>query len=445
MNSNWKYESLGKILKTTSGGTPARSNKLYYLGSIPWLKSGELNDNMHIIKSKEHITEEAIKKSSAKLFPKNSVLIALYGATTGKLGILEKESTTNQAVCAILPNKDYSPKLIFYYLLSKRQYLINKGKGGAQPNISQGVLKNLEIPLISPEQQQLIIDEIEKQFTRLDASVKTFKEIKKKLEVYRKSVLNAAFRGEFSKTCRIQFDKEKFLEEINLFNTNKGGQDKTTRLPIINYNDLTDLPEEWMWIKAHKICSSVRDGTHDTPKYVNSGYPLVTSKNLTKSFLDLSKIKYISERDFIEINKRSKVDVGDILFGMIGTIGSPVVIEEEPKFAIKNVGLFKVNNNYLSSKYLKYWLDSQLFLKIAMQKKLIRGTTQSFISLGSLRISPIPYCNIEEQTQIVQEIESRFSVIDKLEETINKALNKSEQLRKSILKSAFEGKLIKAI
>jgi type I restriction enzyme S subunit len=106
----------------------------------------------------------------------------------------------------------------------------------------------------------------------------------------------------------------------------------------------------------------VRDGTHDSPKYIKSGYPLVTSKNLKSSGLDLSNTNLISETDYININKRSKVDVSDVLFAMIGTIGNPTIVLEEPKFAIKNVALFKVPYDQ-DSRFLKYYLESDYVVR----------------------------------------------------------------------------------
>lgn len=193
------YDSLGEILNTTSGGTPSRANKSFYQGDIPWLKSGELSDNMNISDSEEHITEEAVKNSSAKKFPKNTVLIAMYGATTGKIGIIRSECTTNQAVCGITPSEDYFPEFIFYYLLNKRQYLIDQGKGGAQPNISQGIIKSTPFPLSSKDKQKTIIQEIESRFSIIDKLEQSVDSALSKTELLRKSILKTAFEGKLVK------------------------------------------------------------------------------------------------------------------------------------------------------------------------------------------------------------------------------------------------------
>lgn len=191
----WHYDKLGHLFKTTSGGTPSRSNKKYYTGTIPWLKSGELNDDKHIEDSEEHITQEAIDNSSAKKFPPNTVMIALYGATTGKLGILKKESTTNQAICGIFPQEGYITEFVFYFLLFKRAALISQGKGGAQPNISQGIVKDTDFPKADEKTQREVIDFVESQLSIIDKISDVVDASLVKAEKLRKSILKSAFEG----------------------------------------------------------------------------------------------------------------------------------------------------------------------------------------------------------------------------------------------------------
>ena len=145
--TNWKVVPLGKVCKTTSGGTPNRAIKEYYGGSIPWLKSGELNDNKNITESKELITEKALQNSNAKILEPGTLLMAMYGATVGKLGMLKIKAATNQAVCAFLKNKSVSNDYLFWFLYFYRDSLIRSAFGGAQPNISQALIKNIAIPI----------------------------------------------------------------------------------------------------------------------------------------------------------------------------------------------------------------------------------------------------------------------------------------------------------
>lgn len=180
----------------------------------------------------------------------------------------------------------------------------------------------------------------------------------------------------------------------------------------------------------------VRDGTHDSPKYVENGYPLVTSKNLKNHQVDLSNVKYISEEDYLNINKRSAVDIGDVLFAMIGTIGNPIVIESKPNYAIKNVALFKVPESE-NSKFLKYYLETDYVKgKMAVEAK---GTTQKFVGLGYLRNFPIVLPAPEEQKRIVAILDEAFAGIDIAIANTQKNLANARELFDSYLNQIFIG------
>ncbi len=159
--TEFELVKIGDIFKTSSGGTPLRTKSEYYQnGTISWLKSGEVAQG-YIYHSEEFITEEGLKNSSAKLFPINSVLVAMYGATAGQVGILKFESTTNQAVCAIYPNDNVMPEYLYFILKQQTQNFVALSGGGGQPNISQQIIKDFEIPLPPLEIQEQIVKEIE--------------------------------------------------------------------------------------------------------------------------------------------------------------------------------------------------------------------------------------------------------------------------------------------
>jgi type I restriction enzyme S subunit len=179
----------------------------------------------------------------------------------------------------------------------------------------------------------------------------------------------------------------------------------------------------------------VRDGTHDSPKYQESGYPLVTSKNLRGGVLDMTKVNYISESDYVSINNRSKVDVGDVLFAMIGTIGNPVYVEEEPYYAIKNMALFKVPEAQ-SGKFLNYYLQKDDVI-IKMQKES-KGTTQKFVSLGYLRNFVMTIPPLSDQQSIVETLDSLKSKVDCLQENYDKISQECDALKQAILRQVFE-------
>jgi len=170
LNQKWPMVELGKVCETTSGGTPLKSKSEFYKnGTIPWLRSGEVAQGK-IFKSELFITEEGLKKSSAKKFPKETVLIAMYGATAGQVGILKFEATTNQAICGVLPNDKFIPEYLYFYLRTLTGEMVKMSGGGAQPNISQTLIKTLKIPLLPLEVQKEIVEQIEKYQNIIDGA-----------------------------------------------------------------------------------------------------------------------------------------------------------------------------------------------------------------------------------------------------------------------------------
>lgn len=194
----WEWKNLGEIANTSSGGTPSRNKKEYWEnGNIKWLKSGELNDG-YIDFIEENITEEAIKNSSAKIFQKGTLLIAMYGATAGKLGILNLDSTTNQAICAFLhkdKNIKFLEKFLFYFLFFLRDKIIKDSFGGAQPNINQTYIKNLQIPLPPIKEQEQIASHLDELSSHVKNLKQNYQAQIKDLQELKNSLLDKAFKG----------------------------------------------------------------------------------------------------------------------------------------------------------------------------------------------------------------------------------------------------------
>ena len=157
---NWSWCRLGNIGDWAAGSTPSRSYPEYYNGTIPWLKTGDLNDG-YITNIPESISEEALKNTSVRLNPSGSVLIAMYGATIGKLGILTFPATTNQACCACSPLDGINNHYLFYYLLSQKDNFVYRSVGGAQPNISKEKIVTTLMPVPPYEEQRQILDKID--------------------------------------------------------------------------------------------------------------------------------------------------------------------------------------------------------------------------------------------------------------------------------------------
>jgi type I restriction enzyme S subunit len=175
----------------------------------------------------------------------------------------------------------------------------------------------------------------------------------------------------------------------------------------------------------------VRDGTHDSPKYIDTGYPLITSKNLVNGIIDFSNVNYIAEADYLQINKRSKVDQGDILYSMIGSIGNFATVDVEPNFAIKNVALFKFNNSKVYNKYFIHFIKSEAFLnQINSQSK---GGTQKFVTLKILRNIKIPLPPLETQ----QKIAAILDAADTLRQKDKVLIAKYDELTQALFLEMF--------
>ena len=239
--------------------------------------------------------------------------------------------------------------------------------------------------------------------------------------------------------ARIRKEKERFVREGKL-------KKKDLEVKPISEDEIPfEIPGSWEWVRLSDVMD-VRDGTHDTPAYIPHGYPLITGKDFYNGYFDLSKTQYISECDYIEICKRSKVDIGDILFSMIGgNIGSQILISKDNYFemAIKNVALFKqFPSKCVDSKYLSLFLEA----RVDHIKSIALGGAQSFVSLKLLRTYLFPLPPLAEQKRIVAKIEELLPKVEeygKAQDELNK-LNTElpERLKKSILQEAIEGRLV---
>jgi type I restriction enzyme S subunit len=192
----WARCTLGDIGRWTSGGTPSRRNPAYFGGGIPWVKTGELNDSV-VRSSEETISDEGIRNSAAKVFPSGTLLVAMYGATIGMTGILSIDASTNQACAALLPTSGNIESMRYFqlFLQSQRRELREAGQGGAQPNISQGILKDWILLLPPIAEQYRIVAEVDRRFSVLDQVQATVTASLARCGKLRQAILKRAFGG----------------------------------------------------------------------------------------------------------------------------------------------------------------------------------------------------------------------------------------------------------
>jgi len=195
----WRIKTLADVADWTSGGTPSSKDSTLYGGNIPWIVIGDLTEGV-VLETEKTITEKGLASSSAKNLPVGTVMVAMYGASIGRTGVMGKEMTTNQAIaCGIPKDDEILGQYLLYFLQSQKNEFIAAGKGGAQPNISQGVVKSWQIPLPPIDEQLEIIKEIDNQIEHLAQANKATETLLKESTGLRRSLLQAAFTGQLTK------------------------------------------------------------------------------------------------------------------------------------------------------------------------------------------------------------------------------------------------------
>ena len=332
---------------------------------------------------------------------------------------------TDDGVCSseIVPFSLYGnidSQYAVYFLKSPHvDFIINSVTYGVKmPRVGTDTMLELPFPLPPLAEQKRIVAKIEELLPYIDR----YEQAWSKLEQFnsrfpedmKKSLLQYAIQGKLVEQrpeegtaeelfAQIQEKKQRLIAEKKI--------KKEKPLPEITDDEKPfDIPESWKWVKISDVID-VRDGTHDTPKYVLKGIPLVTSKNLVSGKIDFDTAKLISEEDAAAINMRSEVNTGDILFAMIGTIGNPVLVKKDREFCIKNMALFKpIDNHLFDMSYLLLFLQKEQ----EQMKKSASGGVQLFVSLKFLRNYLLPLPPLSEQKRIVEKLEQLLPLCERL-------------------------------
>ena len=329
--------------------------------------------------------------------------------------------------------------------------VINKMKTGSSDsglNLTHDRFRQLPVRVAPLPEQRRILTEIEKQFTRLDTGVTALQCVTGHLKRYRVAVLKAACEGklvpteaELARSERRSYESAEVLLQRILTERRDRRSDKgkykepappdTTGLP--------KLPEGWCWASVEQLSTKVVDGVHKKPDYVPSGIPFVTVRNLTAGLgIDFENIKFIAQTEHEEYIKRAHPQKGDILVSKDGTLGVIRVVKTDQVFSIfVSVAMIQPVLRTISD-YLGVALNSPQ-VQIQMTPK---GSGLQHIHLEDLRQDCVPLPPLAEQERIVAEVARRLSVVDELEAVVSANLQRANRLRQSILKRAFEGKLV---
>lgn len=410
----WAITSLGEIAVWGSGGTPSRSESSFYGGSIPWIKSGELNSR-YVKSTEESITEAAVSGSSAKIFPAGSVAIAMYGATIGKTAILGVDAATNQACAVGIPVEGLTDTDFLYRLLqNEKDAFIEKGKGGAQPNISQAVIKAHEVSLPPLAEQTRIAAKLDELLAQVDTLKARIDGIPALLKRFRQSVLAAAVSGRLTEEWRIA--------------RIKSGE--------------VDAPDAINLKKLSDICLSITDGDHQAPPQSGMGIPFITISAINDGVIRLEKAtRYVPDSYYFELKESRKPQIGDILFSVTGSICIPAMVLNEAPFTFqRHIAILRPNPALVLQKFMYFYLSSEQIKKQGLD--VATGTAQLTVTLKGLRNFDISLPSLEEQTEIVRCVEQLFAFADQLEARVAAAKASIDHLTQSILAKAFRGELV---
>ena len=371
-----EYKRIEEFTTVVTGGTPSTAKSEYWDGGvIPWLQSG-CCQNCDVDKTEKYITQEGYDNSSTRMMPLNTVMIALTGATAGKVGYLKFEACGNQSITGILPCDSINQRYLFYYLLSQREKILTDCVGGAQAHISQGYVKNIKVPVLSLSEQEKIVEVL----TKLSDVISK-----------RQGEINALDN----------LIKARFVE---MFGN-----------PVSN-------PFKWKKKTLKEVCVKLNDGTHFSPESFESGdYKYITAKNIKLSGFDFTNITYVPEKVHRPIYDRCNPEVGDVLYIKDGaTTGIAMVNTLEEEFTLlSSVALLKQDRAVMNGYFLTALLNNEeMYLDI---RNNMGGAAITRLTIAKLNAIKVVVPPIELQNQFADFVNQ----VDKSKVAVQKALNET--------------------
>lgn len=412
---DWKWVKLGEACKIVSGNTPKGLELISNKGEYQFYKVSDMNlagNETRMTVSNLKLSLEEVTKLKLKLYPKGTVIFPKRGGAilTNKKRILSQDASFDLNVMGILPNDKLASNFLFYWI--QKLDLSKIYDGSNVPQINNKNVDPLNFPLAPLATQQAIVSKIEELFSELDKGIENLRTAQQQLKTYRQAVLKWAFEGRLTN----EHIKDGILP--------KGWQ-------ITNLGDFIE-----------NISSGKSYRCNERPPNEDE-VGIVKVSSVTWGFFDEMQSKTCFSNDFLNIKYLIKQE--DFLFSRANTlefIGACVIVKNIEKTLMLSDKILRfVFSNDVSKEYVLYYLRSKKGRK--QIETLSTGNQDSMRNIGQEKIRNIkfPYCSLNEQKRIVQEIESRLSVADKMEESITQSLQQSEGLRQSILKKAFEGKL----
>jgi type I restriction enzyme S subunit len=406
--NGWIESKLGDISKIQSGGTPSRSNKSYWGGNIPWVKISDIQ-NLYVNETKEFITQEGLNNSAARIFPKGTVLFTIF-ATIGRIGILNINATTNQAVAGITPIPLINKMYLIYTLRELANSIMGQGKGVAQKNINQTILRETKIPLPPRPEQDRIVAKVDILMAQVETMQKSLERIPQLLKDFRQQVLTQAVTGKLTEEWR---EGKELTDSINH--------------------------------KLEDITISITDGDHQAPPRVEIGIPFLVISNVSKGFFDFDGVtRFVPSNYFANLKDSRVPKTGDILYTVTGSFGIPLLVNFEKDFCFqRHIAIIRPNPNFVLSEYLLIHLKSQIAK--TQVEEVATGTAQMTVPLRGLRKFCFQIHSMLEQQEIISRVASLFAKVDFIEKQYQTLKAKIDTLPQAILHKAFKGELVEQL
>jgi type I restriction enzyme S subunit len=385
--NSWQPLTLGDVAHWTSGGTPSSKNSDFYDGDIPWVCIGDLNEGL-VLETAKKITKAGLDSSSAKIMPKGTVMLAMYATSIGDTGMMETDMATNQAIaCGVPITEIVDGKYLLYYLQSQKHEFFAAGRGGAQPNINQGIVKGWPIPVPPIAEQHKIVELLENHLSRLDAALADVKQAKIMAAQFRRSLLQAAFTGNLA------------LSEPNL---------------------RTEIPGEWR---------QKRFGDIFKVKY---------GKAIDKSLrMEFAEFPVVGSAGIMTYTKTPLTSEPTIVIGRKGNVGS---------IQIFKAGCYPIDTTYYMPTISDFDIDFLTYQLTSLELvKLDSSTATPSLRREDLENVQVVIPPIEEQLKIVALIKNHLSMLDSAVQSADAMEKQSTGLRRSLLQAAFTGQLTKEV
>jgi len=408
---HWQLKKLGEVCQFIGGGTPSKKVISYWKGNIPWASIKDIKGTF-LTKTTDFISEEGVKNSATNIASPGELIIATR-INPGRVILSKIKTAINQDLKIARPKLHTDVSFLLYLFQNLERNIIKVSSGTTVLGINLNLLNEIKIPIPPFPEQQAIVSKIEELFSELDNGIAQLKTAQQQLKVYRQSLLKWAFEGKLT---------NKHLKE-------------------------GELPKGWKNVELKGIVERISDGPFGSNlksiDYVNEGVRVIRLENIGEMEFRNEYKTFVTQEKY-ETIKRYTVGKGDIIFSsFISESIRSVILPDYIESAINKADCFlvRVSEATVSKKYLAYYFSTK-----AMQNQLvnqIHGATRPRINTTQLKASKIPFAPLKEQQLIVSELESKLTVCDKIEETISQSLQQAETLRQSILKKAFEGKLVK--